>query len=103
MSVYDSRVKAAFNSLGMRPVEILEDKEESVGLGEVVEALREDEDVETVLEPFVKRYFKVLDEKGMVEYDDSIGLYDSRDKSVRKNGCSDEEIQRFVESFGNDY
>lgn len=103
MAKYGSRAKAAFTSLGMRPVEILEGKEESVRLGEVVEELREDEEVETVLEPLVRKYFDVLDEKGMVEYDSSGDLFNPRNRSLHKNGYSNEDIQTFVESFDGDY
>lgn len=103
MSIYGSRAKAAFNSLGMRPLKVLEGEEGSIRLNKVVEELREDDEVETVLEPFVRKYFDVLDDKEMIEYEDSAGVYDSGDKLIRKNGCTDEEIQRFVGSFDNDY
>jgi hypothetical protein len=101
MAEYGRRAKAVFNSLGMRPVEILEGREDSVRLEEVVEELREDEEIETVLEPFVEKYFKVLNEKEMVEYEDNGSLRKKR--SLRKNGKPDEDIQSFIESFGPDY
>jgi len=103
MTIYGSRAKAAFSSLGMRPIEILEGKEEPVRLDKVVEDLREDEEVETALEPLVRKYFDVLDEKGIVEYDSSGDLFDPRNKSLHKNGYSNEDIQSFVESFDRDY
>ncbi len=103
MVQYGSREKAAFNSLGMRPVEILENREDSVRLEEVVDELKEDEEVETVLQPLVRRYFKVLSEKDMVEYDDSGSLYTAGNRLVQKNGVPDQDIQRFVESFDADY
>lgn len=103
MVKYDSRTEAAFNSLGMRPVEILEGQEEPVRLDTVVEELRQDDEVETVLEPLVRKYFEALEEKGMVEYDDTGGLYNAGNRSLHKNGHPDEEIQRFVGSFSEEY
>lgn len=103
MAIYGSRAKAAFNSLGMRPVEILDGQKEPSELGDIIKELKEDEEVETVLEPLVRKYFEVLNEKGMVEYDESGGLYTAGNRSLHKNGYSDEEIELFIESFNEDY
>jgi len=58
MAKYGSRTKAAFKSLGMRPVEILDNKEDSVRLEEVIEELRNDREVETVVEPLSENTLK---------------------------------------------
>jgi len=84
MAKYGSRTKAAFKSLGMRPVEILDNKEDSVRLEEVIEELRNDREVETVVEPFVRKYFEVLEDKGMIEYDDNGVLFDAGNRLVYK-------------------
>lgn len=99
MATYGLKAETAFRSLGMRPVEILGEKEESVRLYQIVDELREDEQVETVVRPFVKKYFEVLENEGMVEYDESGFLYDPTNRSMHKNGHDEEEIREFVESF----
>lgn len=100
---YDSRVIAAFNSLGTKPLEILDENGGKAQLGDIKNQLEKDNEVETVLEPFLRKYFEVLDEKDMVEYDTDGILYLSEHRSVKKNGVTDEEIQRFVGSFNEEY
>lgn len=87
----------------MRPIELLEDKEGSVRLKEIVEELKEDDEVETALEPLVREYFDTLNDHDMIEYNQEGTLFDARNRSLQKNGCSYQEIEKFVDSFSEDY
>lgn len=99
MGSYGIREKAAFNSLGKRPLEILEDKEGSIRLNEIVQELREDEQVETVMKPLVEKYFEVLEAEGVVEYDEPGTLFSPKNNSLHRNGYSEEYVDEIIQSF----
>lgn len=103
MTEYGRRTTTVFDSLGMRPIEILENKEGSVEFEDIVEELKDDEEVPTALTPFVKEYFNILEDEGIIEYDESGELLNPSNRSIRKNGYPDEEIESFIGKIQGDY
>lgn len=95
---YGTREKIAFATLGTRPLEVLMDVEEPMSVNQLVSTLEEQED-ETVQRWTVERYFKVMNEYDIVDYDKGGDLFRAWNKSVQKNGIGFDEVERFVDRY----
>lgn len=98
-SKYGTRSRIAFSSLGTRPMEMLLEGEEPMSVSQMRQALDDDEQAEGVQRWSVQRYFKVLEEYDMVEYEEDGPLFRGWDSTVSKNGTSYEEFESFVERY----
>lgn len=94
---YGRREKIAFSTLGTEPLDLLIDEEEPMSISQILEALEDQE--EKVQRWTVERYFKVLNEYDIVDYDEHGDLFRAWNKSVQKNGIEYDEIERFVERY----
>lgn len=95
---YGAREKIAFSTLGIKPLDLLMESQEPMSVHQVVSALEEQEE-DTVQRWTVERYFKVLNEYDIVDYDDKGDLFRAWNKSVQRNGTRYEEFERFVERY----
>lgn len=98
-SRYGQRADVAFNSLGTSPVDVQLENGEPMKVSQVIDALEEDEETRSVQRWSVKKYFEVLDDYDVVDYEDDGFLFRKWDSTVSKNGTSYEEFETFVETY----
>ena len=95
---YGTREKIAFTTLGTRPLDLLMDSDEPMSVHQVISALEQQEE-DNVQRWAVERYFKVLEDYDIVDYDDNGDLFQAWNKSVARNGTGYEEFERFVDRY----
>lgn len=98
-SKYGQRADVAFNALGTAPVDVQLEEGEAMRVSDVIEALEEDEEAKGVQRWSVKKYFEVLEDYGVIEYEDDGVLFRKWDSSVKKNGTDYENFVTFVEAY----
>jgi len=98
-SEYGQRADVAFISLGTAPVDVQLEEGEAMRVSEIIEALEEENETGTVQRWSVKKYFEVLEEYGVIEYEDNGVLFRKWDSTVKKNGTPYEEFETFVETY----
>jgi len=98
-SSYGLRADVAFDALGTAPVDVQLEEGEAMRVSEIIDVLEEDEQTNGVQRWSVKKYFEVLEEYGVIDYEDDGVLFRKWDSSVIKNGTSYEEFERFVETY----
>ena len=98
-SNYGQRADVAFSALGTAPVDVQLEQGEAMKLSEIIDALDEDEEANGVQRWSVKKYFEVLEDYGVIDYEDDGVLFRKWDSTVKKNGTSYEDFETFVETY----
>lgn len=98
-SEYGQRANVAFKALGTAPIDVQLEQGEAMRISEIIDALDEDEESNGVQRWSVKKYFEVLEDYGVVDYEDDGWLFRKWDSTVKKNGTSYEDFETFVETY----